>query len=159
MTEPRPEGGIFILRHREPDVAQSIVDLQRIAYGVEAELIDYAKLPPLADTPQDIMASGERFFGFFNGWNLAGMIACEGIRNGLLISRLCVHPDTARQGIGSRLVLHVVSHAETTVNVTTARDNYPAINLYTRIGFQPISYFFSSDGLALVAMAYRQTGA
>jgi ribosomal protein S18 acetylase RimI-like enzyme len=159
LKEPRPSGQIFILRHREPDVAHSIVDLQRVAYGVEADLIDYPSLPPLADTPLDIMASNERFLGTFRAERLAGMIACEEMQDRLLISRLCVHPGHARQGIGSRLVRHVVAQAGTAISVTTAQANHPAIALYTRLGFQPISRFSSEDGLALVTLSQRQTGA
>ena len=140
-------------------MAQSIVDLQRVAYDLEAELIGYASLPPLADTPPDIMASNERFFGTFLAESLAGMIACEETRDGLLISRLCVHPDHARLGVGSRLVRHVVAQAGSAVSVTTAPANHPAIALYTRLGFQPISHFSSGDGLALVMLRRGQSAA
>jgi predicted GNAT family N-acyltransferase len=134
------------------------VELQRVAYGVEAELIGYASLPPLADTPPDIMASNERFFGTFDADSLAGMIACEETRDGLLISRLCVHPDHARLGVGSGLVRHVVAQAGSAVSVTTAQANHPAIALYTRLGFQPISHSCSADGLALVTLRRGRSG-
>lgn len=158
MTLDSPDSCVTPLNHRAPEIARDIVDLQRAAYAIEAQLVGFPDLPPLAEEPVDIMASNERFFGISRSGRLAGMISLEDGNKHAVITRLCVNPDLARQGIASRLVRHVLNCADTEVAVTTAQANFPAIALYESMGFFSTGTSPSREGLPLVILINDRTG-
>lgn len=120
-------------------LAQKIVELQQLAYRVEADLIAFDKIPALKDTQETLQMCGEIFYGYLsaNG-TLVGAIAYEVIEMTTLdICRLMVHPAHFRQGIAGallRFVETVEPHIERLTVATGAR-NDPAVNLYQRYGY------------------------
>jgi ribosomal protein S18 acetylase RimI-like enzyme len=144
------------LRHNDPVVAMAIVALQRKAYKVEAELVGYPDLPPLKESPADIMGSNDKFFGIASRGRLVAVISTEDTSDATVVSRLCVAPDCARRGHGLRLVRHVLDLAPGPVTVSTAQANAPALGLYRKLGFETCREWTTQDGLALVTL--RHTG-
>lgn len=132
----------------------AIVALQRKAYKPEAELVGYPDLPPLKESPADIIGSADRFFGIASRGRLAAVISTEDKDDDTLISRLCVAPDCARRGYGLRLVRHVLEMAPGPVLVSTARANAPALGLYRKLGFDTCREWTTPDGLALVTLRH-----
>jgi len=145
---------IAVLRHGDPVVAQAIVALQRRAYRIEAELIGYPALPPLRESPADIMVSAEQFQGITSRGRLAAVISTDRAGETTTICRLCVAPECARRGYGTRLVGHVVRTARGPLLVSTARANTPAVGLYLKLGFETHREWTSPDGLALVTLRH-----
>lgn len=157
MNVASAHSNVTPLEHRNPETAREIVDLQNVAYVIEARMIGFADLPPLADEPMDIMASDERFFGVSQSGGLAGLIALEDGPERTMVSRLCVTPDLVRRGIASRLLRYVLAHTETDLIVTTAQANLPAIALYERMGFIATETRLSREGLPLVTLVSGRT--
>lgn len=62
----------------------------------------------------------------------------------LYVSRLIVKDEYRRQGIGRKLVEHVIRKAEdagyTEISVGVDADNFPALKLYVHIGFDKIVF-------------------
>jgi GNAT superfamily N-acetyltransferase len=141
---------VIPLRHKEPMIAQAITALQRRSYRAEADLIGFADLPPLRESPAELMQSIERFFGIRTPSGLMALVAVEDSPGQVLISRLCVSPDHTRRGFATRLVRHVLADADAPVVVETAAANLPALSLYRQLGFSVAEPFKSKEGLDLV---------
>jgi len=154
MTSLPASREISRLRHHDPVVAMAIVALQRKAYTVEAELVGYPDLPPLKESPADIIGSTDSFFGIATRGRLAAVISTEETGDNTNISRLCVAPDCARRGYGLRLVRHVLEMAPGPVTVSTAQANDPALGLYRKVGFDTCREWTTPDGLALVTLRH-----
>jgi ribosomal protein S18 acetylase RimI-like enzyme len=54
-----------------------------------------------------------------------------------------IHPDHRRNGLGSRLLRHIIEHAKTSgfsrITLLTDQVNSGAVRFYRRHGFQPSS--------------------
>ena len=140
------------LRHREPMVAQIIVALQRRAYRPEAELLKFPELPPLRESPAQVMASEETFFGLTTRSRLVAIVAIESDTAGTRISRLCVAPESTRRGYATRLLRHALAKATPPIRVTTGEKNEAALALYSSLGFVAERRHQSQEGLALVTL-------
>lgn len=126
----------------DPKQSPLLLDLQRRAYQIEANLIDFQDIPPLRESLETLNQSQEEFWGWFEEENLVGVIAFEFQADALLINRLYVSPDLFRKGIGKKLLERAIRIArergKNKVKVGTASANVPAINLYKKLGFQEV---------------------
>ncbi len=121
-------------------VATDLLELQRRAYRVEAELIGSDGIPPLTETLDELGASGETFFGAFVDGVLAGAVSWRVEAGTLDLHRLVVDPERFRSGIGTALVraaLQAERGARRAV-VQTGAANDPAKRLYLREGFEEV---------------------
>lgn len=106
-----------------------IVEIQRAAYAVEAELIGFDGIPVLEETAADVRRRGDlTWHGAFVDDRLAGIIAWTKDGDAVDIDRLAVDPAYARRGLGRQLVRSVPVTGETTVSTGAA--NGPAVALY-----------------------------
>ena len=129
--------------------AVELLELQRRAYRVEADLIGSDEIPPLSETLAELQSCGETFLGARVDSALLGAISwrCDG--ETIDLHRLVVHPDYFRTGLGSALVrgaLAAESRARRAV-VQTGASNNPAIALYRREGFVPTDELEPLPGL------------
>ncbi|MBT2574554.1 GNAT family N-acetyltransferase [Bacillus sp. ISL-51] len=142
---------ITFLPHTQEQTAREIVAVQRCSYQKEAELIGFFGIPALHETETDVKRSQETFAGFREKEQLLGVISYEKKGHQLVICRLTVHPSGFRKGIGRALVQFVIDmnvDAET-IEVTTAKDNTPAVSLYLRAGFTETKQIEAAEGLTL----------
>ena len=123
----------------DPGTVDAIVELQRVSYRVEADLLGARTLPALTETPRQLRAADERFLGAFEDERLVGAVAWK--RTGPLVDihRLVVHPDRFRRGIAGHLLAALDEHepGAERVTVATGAANAPARRLYERHGFTP----------------------
>lgn len=141
------------LQNQLPDVASEIIELQKRSYPIEARLLGVKKLPPMADTAEQIENTKEMFFGFREGDRLLGVIGCEELQEVNVLARLAVDPDYLQQGIASQLLEHLLQEVSLPLEVMTGKRNTPAIELYTKYGF---SYegdsVMTDEGIELVRL-------
>jgi len=119
------------------ETAEAVLQLQRAAYRLEAELIGSDDIPPLRETLDDLRMCGEEFFGVTVNGGLVGAISWRFGGGTTDIHRLVVDPGHARQGIATALIrgaLEAEPAAERAI-VQTGSANAPAIGLYEREGF------------------------
>ena len=135
-------------------VAESLVELQRAAYAVEASLLGVASLPPQHERAADIQRSGETFLGVVEDGRLVGAVSYRRDGGTVDIHRLVVHPDAFRQGHATRL-LEALDEAEsdaTRTIVATGAANVPARRLYEQRGFTPVRERPVGDGLVIIEL-------
>jgi ribosomal protein S18 acetylase RimI-like enzyme len=114
-----------------------VLEVQRAAYAIEAELIGYPELPPLHETLEALQDTAEEVWLCLEGDALVGVVGLEHGREEMVIARLFVAPASFRQGVGSALVAHALSRARgRRVRVGTGARNAPALALYERFGFR-----------------------
>ncbi|MGI5273793.1 GNAT family N-acetyltransferase [Nonomuraea sp. CA-218870] len=114
-----------------------LIDLQRAAYRIEAEIIGDDRIPPLHETSEELRAQPLIWLGAFDDdGTLLGAVAWQETAEEVDLDRLMVDPGAHRRGVGLALVKEVMARAgERGVVVSTGRDNTPARTLYERLGF------------------------
>jgi ribosomal protein S18 acetylase RimI-like enzyme len=115
--------------------------VQRAAYRVEAELIEFNRIPPLHETADDISGLDLTMLGAVES---AELVAIAGYRREgefVDIDRLAVHPSWFRCGIATLLIteIHRREVDAQRFDVSTAARNGPAVKLYTTMGYRRLA--------------------
>lgn len=148
-------GVIVRLRQADKGVAEQIKALHEAAYAVEAQLLGVDEFPPLKRTLESYADSTSIFFAFIHDGCCVGSVELE-TNNPLVIeiSSLVVDPEFSRRGIATKLMKHALTEAgRRQVVVSTAAANYPALNLYERLGFEKVDQWTNDDGIIIVQLA------
>ncbi|MCR1900223.1 GNAT family N-acetyltransferase [Irregularibacter muris] len=138
---------------------KKILELQKSAYKVEAELIGFYEIPPLKDTVESLKACGEIFYGYYIQDILAGMVSYKIVENVLDIHRVAVDPLYFRRGIANKLI-HFIEDLERNVDravVCTGKKNLPAIHLYKENGYQKKREFEIAEGIYMIELEKNAT--
>ena len=146
---------IVVLNHRDRAIAEEIDKVQKESYQVEAALIQYDKIPYLHQSIGSIQETDEIFLGYMDGKILAGVLSYERLEEGVFdICRLVIKPEYFGKGIGQVLVreVEVIEKDYIKIFVQTAKDNLPAISLYTKLGYGIFKEFQTPDGLKIIRM-------
>ncbi|SEK00477.1 GNAT family N-acetyltransferase [Paenibacillus polymyxa] len=136
----------------DDDIVSQIWRLQHVAYRLEAELIGFDEIPPLMDTLETLRSCGESFYGWLEDDELLGALAVQSESSGsLTLTRMMVHPDHFRKGIADSLMKHVLNEYRNVplFIVTTGTLNTPAVTLYRKHGFRPVSAAEVAPGVEL----------
>jgi ribosomal protein S18 acetylase RimI-like enzyme len=121
----------------ERKVAEKILQIQKLAYAVEAEIINYYKIPPLLETLNDLIHCKEIFIAYQNNEEILGFLSYTIQGQKIEICRLAIHPDYFKNGIATALLQFLCSIKNITeYKVSTGAVNLPAICLYLKFGFE-----------------------
>ena len=135
---------IIALDSRNKEIAKEILKIQIPAYKVEAELIQFSRIPQLFDTEESLANSKETFLGFVSEGTLGilqGVLAYCKNGNQIEICRLVVHPNYFKRGIATELLsffLKDIVGEDEQVKVSTGAKNQPAKALYKKLGFTEV---------------------
>jgi len=138
-------------------VATELLELQRRAYDVEAELIGSDKIPPLRETLAELQACGETFLGARADGTLVAAVSWRVVDETIDLHRLVVDPTRCREGLGSTLVRAALA-AEPSCRqaiVQTGAANEPAKALYLAEGFSTAGEFEPVPGLRVTRFTKR----
>jgi len=130
-------------------IASQLLELQREAYRVEADLVGSNEIPPLSETLPELQACEETFLDALVDDVLAGAISWRLDGDTIDLHRLVVHPAHFREGIGVAL-LRAALATDPNVRraiVQTGAANAPAIALYLQEGFEPAGEIEPVPGL------------
>lgn len=118
-------------------VADDLLRLQRLAYGVEAALIGYDAIPTLTEGLTDVQQLDLHVLGVLVDGRLVAFIGYKRSGRTVSIDRLVVEPSSFRQGYARRLLeyVHRVEN-DADFEVSTASANWPAVRLYLSVGYQ-----------------------
>ncbi|GER67977.1 hypothetical protein BpJC7_17040 [Weizmannia acidilactici] len=139
------------LEMKNSAAASAVWALQIPAYKKEAGLIGFDGIPPLNERVEDLMASTEKFYGYFVGEKLAGVVSVERTGDCVMICRLFVGEHFTRRGIARKLLEFVLSlPGAGRFEVSTGEKNIPAVSLYLSMGFTETGRTEVADGVWLV---------
>ena len=135
-------------------IALEVLTLQKSSYAIEAEIIKSINIPLLKETIENLLKCDEEFYGYFIDKKLVGLVSYKVVGEVLDIHRLAVHPQYFKRGIAKELIEYV----ENTVTdvkkeiVSTGKDNYPAIKLYEKSGFKPVTDRIAAKGIVITEL-------
>lgn len=129
-----------------------IIELQRAGYVIEAALINYYEIPGLLEDESSLLETTEIFYGYSTHEKLVGIISYNIFDTTLDIHRLVVHPDYFNRGIATAMLKQIENHSKEIkrIIVSTGKKNYPAYNLYLKLGFKVVEEKEIAEGLAIV---------
>lgn len=136
----------------ERSIVEQIYQLQKKAYRVEAELIQFYSIPPLVETIEQLSSVEESFYGYIVAGELKGAISVTVNENQVEICRLMVDPSCFRKGVGRHLLQHIenVYLRIRQFSVTTGVKNTPAVQLYESEGYRQQSIEKREKNVAIV---------
>jgi GNAT superfamily N-acetyltransferase len=139
----------------DPAIAVELLQLQRAAYRVEAELIGSSEIPPLRESLDELRGCGETFLGAYLRGILVGGVSWKLDGATVDIHRLVVDPGHARRGIGTTLIRAALAANPNAARVTvqTGEANTPAARFYLREGFTPVRTVEPVPGLRVTQFA------
>ena len=121
----------------DPYFAGALLQLQRTAYALEAELIGDERIPPLQQDEVDLTAWRGHWLTAWDGVDLVGAIAWWESDEQVEIEKVMVSPSAMRRGIASALLGQVLDRTRgREVVVATGRANTHAVSLYAKHGFR-----------------------
>ena len=131
------------------ELVAAIHALGREAYAVEAELIGCANFPPLRESIAQLSASRDRFLVFREANEIVAVLSFCLEGNDIAIHRLCVSPKHFRRGMARALLDRLEEFGASSITVSTAQLNLPAMELYRRLGYTLTGTSRSPEGIAL----------
>ena len=87
---------------------------------------------------EEEVRDGVNFWGYELDGKLVGVIGVQDLKDVTLIRHAYVRRENQRQGIGNKLLSHLVSQAKRPVLIGTWADAAWAIQFYTRNGFSQV---------------------
>lgn len=163
---------VGIVDHRNLAVAARIVEVQGLAYAVEAELLGFDAIPPRTEDVVAVRNLDLTFLAAISGRTdptgvpaetsrtvAEHIVALLGFRrDGHLvdIDRLAVEPTHFRTGLASALLDHLhASQRPAVFTVSTGAANEPATKLYASRGYTRTGSPTTADGLPLIRLRRR----
>jgi ribosomal protein S18 acetylase RimI-like enzyme len=141
-----------------PADAESILQLQRLAYQSEAELYQDWNIPPLTESLEELRAAFDRqvFLKALDAeqGRIVGSVRATLQDDICSIGRLIVHPQFQGKGIGSALMGRIELHFPQArhFELFTGHRSTRNILLYRRLGYVPFREQTLSAQLTLVFM-------
>ncbi len=134
--------------------AQTILDLQKLAYQSEAALYNDNSIPPLTQTLEHIQTDFQQQAVFRATLEGAIVGSVRGfLRNGTChIGRLIVHPEFQNRGIGTRLMTRVEQffHEAQRYELFTGERSDRNLYLYKKLGYRILRTEQPPDKTAIV---------
>jgi ribosomal protein S18 acetylase RimI-like enzyme len=151
---------VRIVLHYDEPVARRVLEIQRAAYRVEADLVGYDTIPPLHETLSELRARPLIFLGAGCDGTLAGVLGYTRLGSVVDIDRLAVDPAFFRRGLARKLLteLFVRERDATRFTVSTGCGNGPAIRLYERAGFAVVGEDEPVPGARIVRLEKLSAG-
>jgi len=145
------------------DDAGEILQLQKLAYLSEAEIIDDYTIPPLHQTMDEIESEFGRqvFFKVEVNGKIIGSVRCYLDDGTCYVGKLIVHPDYQNRGLGTRL-LRAAEHQfpETErYELFTGEKSVKNLHIYGRSGYRIFRKQEVSERLTLVFLEKANEGA
>ena len=134
--------------------AQSIIELQKLAYVSEAEIYNDYDIDPLTQTLDSLQGAFEKqvFFKVSVSDKIVGSVRGYVDNGTCYIGRLIVHPEFQNQGIGKQLMNKIESffkYAER-YELFTGHRSERNLYLYQKLGYSAYKTEQVNENLALV---------
>ena len=138
------------------DDLNEILQLQYLAYQSEAALFGTKDIPPLTQTIEDVRDeynAGIVLKMVSEDNKIIGSIRAKEEGNTVYISKLMIHPDYRRRGVGTRLLTEIENHYPgKRYELFTSTRSSDNIRLYQTNGYQIFSQKALTEELIFVYM-------
>jgi ribosomal protein S18 acetylase RimI-like enzyme len=139
---PVPPSVVGVLQARLED-AEEILALQYLAFAEEAHAHFKAPIPPLTETVDEVRAEislAVVLKACLDGRIVGSVRGRATLDCGCFVSRLMVHPDLRRQGVGTRLMNALQSHFPDAAYVELLVESLSERNaaLYRGLGYKEV---------------------
>ncbi|CAN5920813.1 GNAT family N-acetyltransferase [soil metagenome] len=154
-TEPRAAVVDLDIAPARAGDADEIIALQRAAYRIEAERYDDFGLPPLTETPTDLVAALDTHTVLVARRHDGAVVGTARARirgDTAHIARLSVRPDLHGHGIGRQL-LRAIEQATAPVRryeLFTGHRSDRNLRMYERAGYRRVRNAPQSDAVVLI---------
>jgi GNAT superfamily N-acetyltransferase len=149
-----------IISKAVPEDAQAILEVQKLAFRSEAELLNNFKIPPLLQTIESITEDFNtyEFFKITISNSVLGALKVKVLANNVLwIGRLIVHPDYQKQGLGRALMKYIEKKYDHVAGyeLFTAQKSKRNIRFYQSLHYTIVDQFTEPghSDIVLVKMA------
>ena len=141
-------------------VAELVLQIQRAAYAVEAELVGYDAIPPLHETLAELQSKPLIFLGASCDRTLAGVLGYSRDGDTVDIDRVAVDPAFFRRGLARKLLRELFARERDAMQftVSTGFGNQPAIELYEGFGFHVVGEDYPTPGTRIVLLQRGRDG-
>lgn len=130
---------VVMIESADASDLEEILALQKLAFASEAARYNDYTLPPLIQTLEEMQADFEKmvFLKASVDGRIVGSVRACAKGDTCLISRLCVHPEFQRRGIGMRLMEAIEERFQGVrrYELFTGHASIPALNLYSKLGY------------------------
>jgi ribosomal protein S18 acetylase RimI-like enzyme len=136
----------YTISRAQNNDAQSILEVQKLAFRSEAELHNNFNIPPLTQTAESIREDFNtyEFYKLMVNNRITGALKIRLIENEMLwIGRLIVHPEFQKRGYGKAL-MHYIEEKYNNVagyELFTARKSERNIRFYEGLGYQIVGEY------------------
>ncbi|UTR07392.1 GNAT family N-acetyltransferase [Alkalihalobacillus sp. LMS6] len=120
------------------DLTKNLYRLQKVAYQIEADMLEFYEIPPLMESFEQFLKSNETFYAYLEGDDVVGAVSIAVDKELVEVTRMMVDPNHFRKGIAKALLHYVESKTKPSqlLKVATGAKNTPAICLYRSSGYQ-----------------------
>jgi len=153
------EAGVTI-ECAQPQDAEAILAVQRLAYRGEAALYDDMPLPPLTETAEAIRQAiaSQVVLKATRAGQIIGSVRAYQRDGTCYIGRLVVHPNEQNRGLGTRQ-MHEVERLFPGVarfELFTGHRSMRNLHLYAKLGYRPSRHEYVDERLTLVYLEKRR---
>jgi ribosomal protein S18 acetylase RimI-like enzyme len=153
-------GSEVIVQARFED-AETILDLQKLAYRSEAAIYDDYSIAPLTQTIQNLRSEfdAKTFLKVVIGDRIVGSVRAYQMNHTCYVERLIVHPDLQRRGLGTKLLKRIEKLFRTAdrFELFTGHRSESNIRLYSRLGYRIFKRESVTERLSFVYMEKRSS--
>lgn len=146
----------IVIRPAKKEDITKLLEIQKIAFTVQAKLYDAYDIPPMIETDAEIDLESSNLIVLVaeTEGEIAGSIRIAFGDNDAEIKRLSVAEKFQKKGIGTKLLAEAEKHC---VNLSriwlfTGGQSKSNINLYKKIGFVPFKEEHWKDNFTLIYM-------
>jgi ribosomal protein S18 acetylase RimI-like enzyme len=129
-----------IISYANINDAQEILDLQKLAYQIEAKRYNDYTLPPLTQTLEEIQTDFQKmaFLKAVIEGKIIGSVRAYLADNTCFIGRLIVHPDFQNQGVGTKLMNEIEDRFKQAkrFELFTGHKSEGPLHIYHKLGYQ-----------------------
>lgn len=133
--------------------AERVLEIQKRAYRIEADLIGFDGIPPLHESLDEMMAQPLCWLGVRAGEQIVAALGYTLVDGTCDIDRLVVDSDHFGRGYASVLVGALLHHPY--IIVSTGTENVPARRLYEKLGFQAVGEVEIAPGVTVTRYERR----
>jgi L-amino acid N-acyltransferase YncA/N-acetylglutamate synthase-like GNAT family acetyltransferase len=144
----------IVIQKASIEDAQDILELQKLAYVSEAEILNDFTIPPLHQTTDQMLAEFDHqvFLKVELEGRIVGSVRCYLEEGTCHVSKLIVHPDHQNRGIGTRLLQAAEGRYPNAdrYELFTSHKSEKNLHIYGKCGYRPFKTKVISDEVSLV---------